>query len=68
MEKQDGPTVSDELKAAGFGHRKTVTSANLGKREVFSIKTGEIVGVMSAMEAIEFLRALSSHKGSDNGK
>ena len=48
-------TISDRLLERGLGHRE---SASYGKRQVFHIATGEVLGRFTAGEAVEtFLRA-----------
>lgn len=48
----DPRSISDRLKALGFGHRKGFRD---GYREVFNLATGDIVGDLTAHEACGFL-------------
>jgi hypothetical protein len=46
-------SISDRLKRLGYGHRPgTIYST----REVFSLKTGEVIGQWDAFSAVAFCR------------
>lgn len=44
-------TISERLKALGFGHRSL---SDIG-RQVFHAETGDVIGTMDAFEAVRFL-------------
>ncbi len=50
-------TIEQELAERGYGHRRNANSHNTNKHEIFDLETGEVVGVLSAIEAIEMLEA-----------
>ena len=51
------PSVSDLLKAAGFGHRKAWPE---GKREIFRLSDGEVMGKFDVFEASDWLKAIAT--------
>lgn len=48
-------TIEQELAALGFGHRRVATTPNTGKHEIYRLIGGEVVGQMTAHEAVEFI-------------
>ena len=57
-------SISDQLAAMGYGHRRDDTTENDGKRVVFNVESGKIVGRFDAFEAIRFLKARPSVRNS----
>ena len=56
-EKTNEPSIASIIRAAGFDYRPGRYD---GKREVFSVATGEVVGQFEAHEALAFVRAQNS--------
>jgi hypothetical protein len=54
------PSIASTIRAAGFDYRP---SRYVGKREVFNVATGEIVGQFEAHEALDYARAALSKAG-----
>lgn len=48
-EQEDTRSISDILKAAGFGHRPSPIA---GKREVYNLETGAVLGCFDAGAAL----------------
>jgi hypothetical protein len=62
------PSLEDALRAAGYGHRKTRETISSGQREVFDLKTGAVVGSMTAHEGWEFLAAVDTRESGMAGR
>jgi hypothetical protein len=49
------PTLTEALRARGYGHRATPHSPTSGKHEIYRLDTGDIVGQMTAAAAWDWL-------------
>lgn len=49
-------TIEQRLANVGLGHKRTDNSANTGKHVVYDLKTGKVIGELTAFEAIRLLR------------
>jgi hypothetical protein len=48
-------TIEERLRAAGYGHRPDDHTANDGRRTIYHIATGEIVGRFEALDALHLV-------------
>lgn len=48
-------TIAEELAEAGYGYRQ---SRMVGRREVYRVSDGRVVGQFTAWDAVQFLESL----------